>query len=108
MLFFVEMTGVEHRVQLSQELPSVEEYNERRMGSSAVRICLAITEYAPSHLGSILLLTGRRYCLGITIPPQIMRDEAMQAIWHETNMIVSTYVQVECEYLPFRRIGKLI
>lgn len=83
MLFFIEMSGVEHRVQQSKELPSVEDYNERRMGSSAVRICLAITEY----------------CLGITIPPQVMSDDAMQRIWHETNMIVSTMNDI----LSFRK-----
>jgi len=43
-LFFVEMTDVEQRFLMSQKLPTVEEYRERRMGSSAVGICLAITE----------------------------------------------------------------
>ena len=42
--FYIEMTGVEHRVLLSEETPTVEEYQERRMGSSAVGVCLAITE----------------------------------------------------------------
>ncbi|KAL8664204.1 MAG: hypothetical protein Q9202_003282 [Teloschistes flavicans] len=42
--FFVEMTDVEQRVLMSQKLPSVDEYHQRRMGSSAVRMCLAITE----------------------------------------------------------------
>lgn len=92
-LFFIEMSGVEHQVQMENGLPSVEDYNERRMGSSAVRVCLAVTEYASYPFGEILSLTGRRYCLGITIPPQVMSDDAMQTIWHETNIIVSTYVQ---------------
>ncbi len=43
--FFIEMTGVEQQVQMSKKLPSVDEYYQRRKGSSAVRMCLAITEY---------------------------------------------------------------
>lgn len=82
-IFFIEMSGVEHQVQMENGLPSVEDYNERRMGSSAVRVCLAVTEY----------------CLGITIPPQVMSDDAMQTIWHETNIIVSTMNDV----LSFRK-----
>jgi Terpene synthase family 2, C-terminal metal binding len=45
--FYVEMTHVEQVYQLSEKLPSVEEYQQRRMGSSAVGPCLALTEYAP-------------------------------------------------------------
>lgn len=44
MRFFVDMTDVEQQVQMSMKLPSLEEYRQRRMGSSAVRMCLAITE----------------------------------------------------------------
>lgn len=47
---FVEMTGIEQKVQMSQKLPSIEEYTQRRMGSSAVGMCLAITEYASPWL----------------------------------------------------------
>ncbi|KAI4265004.1 MAG: hypothetical protein L6R38_009716, partial [Xanthoria sp. 2 TBL-2021] len=43
-VFFVEMTDVEQQVQMSGKLPSVEEYKRRRMGSSAVGVCLALTE----------------------------------------------------------------
>ena len=43
--FFVKMTHVEQECQMKGELPSVEEYTSRRMGSSAVRVCLAISEY---------------------------------------------------------------
>lgn len=43
-LFFVNMTDVEHEIQMSSRLPTVEEYQQRRMGSSAVGMCLAITE----------------------------------------------------------------
>lgn len=43
--FFVEMSGVEQKVQLSGKLPTVDEYRQRRMGTSAVTVCLAIAEY---------------------------------------------------------------
>ena len=36
---------MEQRVTLSEQLPSIESYQRRRMGSSAVAICLAIHEY---------------------------------------------------------------
>ncbi|CAG8949918.1 hypothetical protein HYFRA_00004248 [Hymenoscyphus fraxineus] len=71
--FFVNMTDVEQRCQMS-ELPSVEEYQKRRMGSSAVGVCLAITEY----------------CYGMEIPEHVMRGEKMRLLWDETNIIIST------------------
>ncbi len=42
--FYIEMTGAEQRVQMSEKTPTVEEYQERRMGSSAVGVLLAVTE----------------------------------------------------------------
>ena len=41
---FVKMTELEQKVHLSGELPTVSEYLERRMGSSGVHVCLALTE----------------------------------------------------------------
>lgn len=41
---FVNMTGVEHQDQLTEQIPSVEEYRERRKGSSTITVCVAITE----------------------------------------------------------------
>ena len=41
---FVEMCEVEQRVLLSGQLPSIKAYQRRRMGSSAVAVCLAIHE----------------------------------------------------------------
>ena len=38
------MSAVEQTISLGEELPSVEEYRRRRMGTSAVGVCLAITE----------------------------------------------------------------
>lgn len=42
--YFVKMSEQEQEVQMTGKLPSVAEYMDRRMGSSAVRVCLAITE----------------------------------------------------------------
>ena len=42
--FFVDMSEVEQRVQLSGLLPTVESYLRRRKSSSAVAVCLAIHE----------------------------------------------------------------
>lgn len=48
--FFVNMSELEQRVQLNQLLPCKESYQRRRMGTSAVGVCLAIHEYAFTHL----------------------------------------------------------
>lgn len=55
--FFIDMTEEEQRLQMTHHLPTVEEYSRRRMGSSAVRVCLAINEYE-------LFLSQRCVCEG--------------------------------------------
>lgn len=45
LLFFVKMCEEEQRLQMGSHVPTIEEYTSRRMGSSAVRVCLAISEY---------------------------------------------------------------
>ncbi|KAI6781733.1 Microbial Terpene synthase-like protein [Emericellopsis cladophorae] len=72
--FFITMSEEEQMYQMTPNIPTVEEYSNRRMGSSAVRVCLAITEYA----------------FGITLPDEVMKDEDMENIWNETNIIIST------------------
>lgn len=42
---FIKMCAVEQWVQLNGQLPTIESYQRRRMGSSAVAVCLAIHEY---------------------------------------------------------------
>ena len=42
--FFVDMSELEQRVRLSGHLPTVESHLRRRMGTSAVAVCLAIHE----------------------------------------------------------------
>ena len=90
-LYFVDMTDLEHQVVMSGILPSVAEYQQRRMGSSAVGLCLAITEWV-IDLQQGLLLTPYRYCFGMEIPVNVMRDEDMKVVWKETNNIISVYV----------------
>ena len=43
--FFLKMSTTEQHVALGDSLPSLEEYLRRRMGTSAVRVCLALTEW---------------------------------------------------------------
>ncbi|KAI1320497.1 isoprenoid synthase domain-containing protein [Xylariaceae sp. FL0255] len=73
LIFFIDMCQEEHKFQMTQRLPSVEEYQRKRMGSSATRVCLAMTDYA----------------YGDIMPEDIIKDESMKIIWHETNMIIS-------------------
>ncbi|KAI1211726.1 terpenoid synthase [Annulohypoxylon truncatum] len=74
MIFFIESCGEEQKLQLTNRLPTVEEHARRRLGTGAVRICLATIEYA----------------YGIKLSQEVMNDEAMQRLWHETNVIIST------------------
>ena len=72
--FFVNMADLEQTVQLSGKLPSVEEYNQRRMGTSAVLVCLAITEYS----------------YNMSLPEKMMASAEMELLWTATNIIIST------------------
>ncbi|KAI4244340.1 MAG: hypothetical protein L6R40_003066 [Gallowayella cf. fulva] len=91
MRFFVDMTDVEQQVQMSMKLPSLEEYRQRRMGSSAVRMCLAITEY----------------CFGMEIPRTVIDDDDMRVIWNETNVIISTCVHAKDAFQHSRETYRL-
>ncbi|KAI0159689.1 terpenoid synthase [Xylariaceae sp. FL1272] len=73
LLFFIRMCEEEQKIFDRPTLPSVEEYMERRMGSSAVRVFFAITEYA----------------CGVILPKEVRNDETMERIWHEANIIIS-------------------
>lgn len=42
--FFIEMTELEQKAYLNGDLPTVNDYLDRRMGSSGVYVCLALTE----------------------------------------------------------------
>ena len=41
---YVDESGVEQQIRLSHELPTLQEYRQRRMGTSAVGVFLALTE----------------------------------------------------------------
>lgn len=71
--FFVESCEEEQALQIDHGLPSIEQYLHRRMGTSAVGVCLAIQEY----------------CFGMDLPDEVVKCEPMKKIWHETNMIIS-------------------
>ncbi|KAI0418367.1 terpenoid synthase [Xylaria grammica] len=71
--FFIQMCEEEHSSQKIGRLPTFEEYMRRRMGSSAVGVCLALNDYTN----------------GFTLPEDIMLDDFMKIIWHEANIIVS-------------------
>ena len=48
--FFIEMSEAEQIKRLSDQLPTVKEYQHHRMGTGAVGACLALTEYVGSKL----------------------------------------------------------
>ena len=52
LLFFIRMCEQEQRVKISPDLPTVEDYMSRRMGPSAVGVCLAIMEYVSINIYS--------------------------------------------------------
>ncbi|KAK8001173.1 isoprenoid synthase domain-containing protein, partial [Apiospora marii] len=83
LVFFIHMVEVEQRAQAMPHLPTVDSYMKQRMGTSAVRVFLAIMEYS----------------VGATLPKDILHDKSMELIWHETNMIVSMSAQSQVDTL---------
>ena len=45
---FMKMSEREQKVRLSQHVPSIEEYWQIRMGTSAVGVCAAVIEFVKS------------------------------------------------------------
>lgn len=74
--FYLHMTKVEQQAQLQPDLPSVSEYSRFRMGTSAVGVCLALTEY----------------CYDMQLPAGILQDPDVVRLMDECNLIVSTFV----------------
>ncbi|KAI0400193.1 isoprenoid synthase domain-containing protein [Xylaria palmicola] len=70
---FMSASQVEQKYRLTGILPTLEEYWNFRLGTSAVYIGTASAEFS----------------LGIRLPPKIMRSESMTAIWRQTNIIIS-------------------
>ena len=86
----MEMSAVEQRLALDDTLPSVEDYLKRRMGTSAVTVCLALTEYEIHETRILTILIIFRYCLGMELPLPVMRSPEMKRLWDETNIIIFT------------------
>lgn len=71
---YMSKSKVEQQIRLRGEIPTIEEFWDYRMGTSAVNLCTAASEYS----------------LGAAIPSQVMDSKAMRALWDETNIIIST------------------
>jgi hypothetical protein len=72
LVYFVESCQLEQQTQVEGHLPTAQEYLQRRMGSGAVRVCLALSEFA----------------CRIVLPSEIMIDPDMTTIWDATNIII--------------------
>lgn len=97
------MSEVEQRSQLNEHLPSVESYQRRRMGTSAVTVCLAIHEYVPSPAPPskpILIRMVSRYTLDIRLPQHVFDSPLMQSLWDATNVIISVLVVAKLYMIP--------
>ncbi|KAI0549736.1 terpenoid synthase [Xylaria curta] len=70
---YIQTTREEQMSHIENRITPAEGYIRRRMGTSAVWMCLAMHEYA----------------LGIELPRDVMQSSSMQTIWHETNMIIA-------------------
>ncbi|KAH0436035.1 terpene synthase metal-binding domain protein [Colletotrichum camelliae] len=70
--FFMKTSEVEQKRRLSRDLPSLEEYVETRMGTSAVNVTSFFNEYACK----------------VSLPIKILADPYMKAVWDKTNIIV--------------------
>lgn len=70
---FIKDTETEQRGRLCGKVPTVEEYWRFRLGSDSM--------YAVSALGE--------YSMATHLPPEVMDNGAMRALWDETNIIVS-------------------
>ncbi|KAF2630913.1 terpenoid synthase [Macroventuria anomochaeta] len=72
LVYFVESCQLEQQNQVEGHLPTAQEYLQRRMGSGAVRVCLALSEFA----------------CRIVLPSEIMADPDMTTIWDATNIVI--------------------
>ncbi|KAH8700035.1 isoprenoid synthase domain-containing protein [Phaeosphaeriaceae sp. PMI808] len=72
LVYFIESCQLEQQNQVEGHMPTAREYLQRRMGSGAVRVCLALSEFA----------------CRIVLPSEIMADPDMSTIWDATNIII--------------------
>ncbi|KAJ0273315.1 hypothetical protein COL940_009941 [Colletotrichum noveboracense] len=66
--FFMKTSEVEQKRRLSPDLPSVEEYVETRMGTSAVNVTSFFNE--------------------VSLPIKVLTDPYMKVVWDKTNIII--------------------
>lgn len=59
------MCEEEQALQMTQELPTIEQYLRRRMGSSGVEVCLAIQEY--DSITSVFESLANLACIGTAL-----------------------------------------
>ena len=71
---FVRLVAVEQQNSLSGTLSSIEEYQQRRMGTGGVPVCLSITDFAWKF----------------ELPHWIIRDVEFQSLFDATNIIIGT------------------
>lgn len=92
--FFMEKSAVEQRLRLSERVTTIEEFWQYRLGTSAVRVVLAINELVISSLepAAWSLLTSVRFCNNIALPPDILEDEDMTILCDLTNINICRYV----------------
>jgi len=68
---FVQTTQTEQEFQTFNQLPTVEQYIQRRIGSGAVKVCFALTEF----------------CHGISLSPSIIADKDMRILWDHASIV---------------------
>ncbi|OOG00946.1 hypothetical protein ASPCADRAFT_125951 [Aspergillus carbonarius ITEM 5010] len=68
--FFMDKSEIEQSVRLRTSLVTLDEFSQYRLGTSAVRVVLAINQY----------------CHGIDLPPHVTEDPDCIALWHLTNV----------------------
>ncbi|KAL5115784.1 hypothetical protein ACEQ8H_006279 [Pleosporales sp. CAS-2024a] len=71
-VYFVESCQLEQQDQIDGHMLTTREYLQRRMGSGAVRVCLALSEFA----------------CNIVLPSEVMADPDMSTLWDATNIII--------------------
>ncbi|KAM3072435.1 hypothetical protein ACMFMG_009236 [Clarireedia jacksonii] len=71
MVFFMDCSEIEQRVRLSDELPTIGQYWDCRMGTSAVGVTLAVNEFANGCDESTMMI-----------------DEKMKILWDCANEII--------------------
>jgi hypothetical protein len=73
MAFYMETSETEQRIRLSGRIPSVTEFWDFRLGSSAVGVCLALNEFSWDSM---------------SLPADVYADENVKTIFKCTNTII--------------------